>query len=312
VGAPALHWAIAKSKLPPMLKLTCYTLALVADAEKAFANIWLSKETIGAWSGRGERQAREDLADLVAFDVLTVVSRSRGGPGRSTCYQLWFDRLASWSEQDTEKLLETRRKRRPDGRKDGDHKPGSADPGSRRTAERANPDRRIRKTRIRRSAQPGSADPGIRTTPDLERDVRSTSAEHRSVHAVENPAALAAQPPAGEPAPASSAVNPTCIMRPQRNVEENRNSNSAARFRILSEIGRKLLAGYGLGEIPWADVRSDLRNRANRFGIDSAELIQRVEDSLRAQHAHFLTHDRPSPAPPTEKTPVRPANEVEL
>lgn len=311
MGAPALQWAIAKSKLPAMLKLTCHTLALVADAEYEFANIWLSKETIGAWTGRGERQAREDLADLVAFNVLTVVQRSRGGPGRSTCYQLWFDRLASWSEQDTAKLLETRRKRRPDGRKDGDQKPGSADPGSMRMAERANPDRRIRKTRIRRSAQPGSADPGIRTTQDPEPDVRSASAKQRPVHAVENPVAPAAQPSAGVSAPTSSAVNEPYIMRPRRNVEENRNSISTAGFRILSEIGRKLLAGYGLSEIPWADVRSDLSDRAKRFGCYSESLVDRVEESLRDQRRHFLDADRPNPAPPSEKIAVRPANEVE-
>jgi hypothetical protein len=158
MGAPALHWAIAKSRVPHTLKKTLYTLALVADAEQGFANIYLSKRQIGEFSGKGERQAREDMSDLVRFGVLTIVEASRGR--ESSRYQLQLERLAAWSDADTLELAAFRRRRRPDGkaktRAKGEGQPGSADPRQPGSADPGSARNNGHPTRIGRSAQPGS------------------------------------------------------------------------------------------------------------------------------------------------------------
>jgi hypothetical protein len=282
-AANTLQWAIAQSRMPPHLKNTCNALALVADPCKGYANIRLSKHTIGRYTSKSDRIAREDMADLVRFGVLTVVQQSRGGPGCATVYQLWFDRVVNWSAADTAALLNLRRARRdrPNGKtrirragllhSNSDVQPGSGDP--------YNPDPAIRTTRIR-----GSGD--VRT--EISTEVRSTSAVDRQQPAAPPAAALAAQPVPGS-------------------------RGSSAAFHLLSEVGRRLLAGNGPGPVEWGWLRSELRAAASRLGIAhrvDGDLLASIEDSLQRQREHFLASPDRVPAPPPPIDAVRPAGEA--
>jgi hypothetical protein len=317
MASSALAWAAGRSKLPPNLKLTMFALALVADADKGFGNVYLSKSKIGQLTSRSERIAAEDMSDLVLFGVLLVLEVG-GGRRRSTLYQVIFERLNSWSDEDTEKLAQIRRLRRERVPKMPKQKPRSVQQGIGRKADDGNPDPYSSETLIRTAKKPRSVQQGIRTTPDLEDEGTVEERGERPEHAVENSAAPLAESRGGSARPLMPfSDNPYHAVKPgetrhlltaqqhsvyyatSQNPEENRTSTNSAAFHILSEAGRKLLAGYGLEEIPWADVRSDLRNRANRLGIDlakHADLLQRVEDSLIEQHAHFLAVNRADPA----------------
>jgi hypothetical protein len=283
-GANALQWEIGHSRIPKSFKATLWALALVADAKQGFANIRLSKQTIGRWTARGERAAREDMSDMVRFGLLTVVEQSRGGVGVATVYQLWFDRLAAWTDADTRELLDMRRRRRPgEGTRTRIARSGLLQSNS-----ITNPDRSIRTTRIARSAEPGSLDPEIVRT-DQKTDVRSETADERQL-------------PAGA----------TAAAVPSRSASGNRPTRAA--FHLLSEVGRRLLAEMGSGEVDWSEVRSGLRAAAQRIGIQNrldGDLLAGVEDSLRAQRAHFLASARGVPAAPGSIEPVRPSYEVE-
>ena len=149
-AASALQWAIARSKLPSHLKATLQVLALMADPLQGFANIKFSKESIGELTGKGERAAREDMADLVLTGVLTIAEHG-GGSGRATRYQLWFDRLGTWTDLDTAELKRIRAERRGKGAPGQKTRiPGS---GFSKLGHTKNPDPRIRGTRI-----PGSGE----------------------------------------------------------------------------------------------------------------------------------------------------------
>jgi hypothetical protein len=282
--APPLHWTIGQSKLPGPLKTTLYTLALVADQAEGWSNIWLSKRSIGAMSGFGERAAREHMADLVFFGVLTIVQQSRGGPGKKqTQYQLWLDQIGAWTEAETAAWKERRAARRHrtiierKAKVSRSVQPGSRDPGC--------GSGRAGLTRIQGSGQPGSVDPanpdpGIRGSVRTDPENVCTVDERGSAsgHAVENSAASVAVSP--------EAVSPTRTPDPG-------GPPVRGRFRLLAEIGYRSLAGYGMGDVPWFEVRRQLRSRAVQLGIpedrELGELLDRVIESLGAQRRHFLS-----------------------
>jgi hypothetical protein len=281
--ANALQWEIGQSRIPQHLKTTLWALALVADAREGYANIRLSKTTIGRWTSSGERHAREQMSDMVRFGLLEIVEQSRGGVGRATTYRLSFMRLAEWTERDSRELLEFRRRRRP-----GQHsRTRIAGSGLLHSNSITNPDRPIRTTRIARSAEPGSPDPVILST-DQKSDVRSTNAVDGQEHAGATAAAFAA-PPASMPRPTRAA------------------------FHVLSEVGRRLLAENGVGEVDWSELRSRLRSVAERIGIGDrldGDLLAGIEDSLRAQRTHFLASGGRTAAAPPPIVAVRPSYEA--
>lgn len=275
--ANTLQWTIGQCQLPRTLKTTLYALALIADVKKGYANIELTKATIGRWTSRGERAAREDMADLVRFGVLIVKYRSRGGVGCATHYQVWFDRLLTWTEADTVRFRAMRRERRP-----GQHsrkkqvetriavaglcewntepEPGSPDP--------PNPDRPIRRTRIARSGDGTYSD---LTTDETVDDGRGAAPEH------------------APPVAAAAAAPPAPGLRPQ-----------SAAFHLLSEVGRRLLAENGDGPVEWGPLRSKLRAHARLCGIEhrlTPELLAGIEDSLQSQRAHYLAAKGGTPPP---------------
>jgi hypothetical protein len=269
--ASPLQWQIANSQLPANLKLTVYGLAVIA-APPAFTNIFVSKAQLGAWTGRSERIAAEDMADLVTFGVLAVVERSKGGraprpePGRqretrSTRYQIVFERLQTWNAEDTKKLLEMRRSRRERPFGDGKENPDPRIRVRRSDRKGANPDPRIRPTMIRGSEEPGSADQTIRTTPDELIDPMDGAGDRPPDHAVEHQAAGPAEPSGRSP------------------------RSDGPAFRLLCEHGRRLMAGWGSGPVDWSELRSELRSAAFRQNFAS-DLVERVESFLEIQHKY--------------------------
>jgi hypothetical protein len=270
--------------MPSYLKLTCYTLALVADADQGFANIYFSKRKIGELQSTGERVAAENISDLVAFGVLRVVDASKGG--KTTRYQLVVERLVAWSTETTQKLAEIRRLRRERYPKNGESEPRSVLHGSRRRKRPNNPDPYAVDTTIRTAGEPRSV--LQRSTPrELPNELMVDQAGPAPVDAVENSAGQVGELSAESSAPSAG---------------------TGAAFHILSGIGRKLLAENGLGEFPSTELRSHLRSRIERLGItgDSADLVNRVEDSLRAQWERHRTLPHPAPYPPSTNQPYEP------
>lgn len=302
MGAPALQWSIAKSKLPSFLKLTLHTLALVADPGQGFANVYFSKSTIGELSSRSERIAREDVADLVTLGVLACVEPSRGGkPSR---YQIIFERLASWSDEDTRKIAEIRRFRRERYPKNHDLKPGSVQPGMRKRKRRSNPDPYSRGTRIRTAGEPGSVQPRIFPS-EYPSESTAGAGDRRSVDAAENELAGPAD---------------TLDREPRSSSSPRAGAGDGDAFRLLAEYGRRLLAENGEGPIAWSELRAELSRFAIRQSFAS-DLPERVESFLQIQHSHFrerlalAPHGEPEPtkgvpAAPPKKSRVRPAGEV--
>lgn len=323
--AKSLHWIIAQSKLPATLKSTLNTVALWANADEGYENIYASKRTIGKRASRSEQVIRRDCTDLEHFKILIVKAAP---PGRPKRYQIWVEGILNWSDAHTAEYRQ-RRRRQQSKRK---RRTGAAPMGdvlNRFVSRLANDPSRTRPgsdslhlhdtpTGYDRGA-PGTYDRGGAETPivpdspslkDYLRDDRTVAERgERPVHAVENSAAPVANLQGGSARPTmyagppnltrhraatSSQLDNMCLMRPSEVAEENViDLPDATVFDALRRAGYtslKKMAGEG-GEVHWSDVRADLRSCFAGLKIDHAkhpDIVERVEAYLYVQHLHHV------------------------